>query len=267
MTNTDAATRQARRRGDLLPQPLPVSELAADRLVAGVPVRVFTPNDVRGVYLHLHGGGFVYGSARLQDDRLERLGVRCRAAVVSVEYRLAPEHCYPAAADDCEAVAIWLAESAAAEFGTGRIVIGGESAGANLAVTTLLRLRDRHHFTGFSAAALLFGCYDLELPTFTETGDSSLTRDELDRLFAQYAGTAPRNNPDLSPVHADLRDLPEALFAVGSLDPLLNDSLRMAERWRAAGNATRVAVVDGGPHGLDVSQYVHSFVATRLQAL
>jgi len=108
MTNTDAATRQARRRGDLLPQPLTVSELAQDRLVAGVPVRVFTPQDVCGVYLHLHGGGFVYGSARLQDDRLERLGVRCRAAVVSVEYRLAPEHCYPAAPDDCEAVASGL---------------------------------------------------------------------------------------------------------------------------------------------------------------
>jgi acetyl esterase len=265
MTNTDAATRRARRRGDLLPQPLAVSELAEDRLVAGVPVRVFTPADVGGVYLHLHGGGFVYGGARLQDDRLQRLAVVCRAVVVTVEYRLAPEHCYPAAPEDCEAVAIWLAESAAAEFGTGRIAIGGESAGANLAVTTLLRLRDRHHFTGFSAAALLFGCYDLELTSFTETGDPSLTRHELDRLFAQYAGTAPRSNPDLSPVHADLRNLPEALFAVGSLDPLLKDSLRMAERWRAAGNVARLAVVDGGAHGLDVSHYVHTFVSKRLQ--
>jgi acetyl esterase len=265
MTNTDAAIRQARRRGDLLPQPLAVSELAEDRLVAGVPVRVFTPADVGGVYLHFHGGGFVYGGARLQDDRLERLAVACRAVVVSVEYRLAPEQRYPAAPADCETVAVWLVESAVTEFGTRNIVIGGESAGANLAVTTLLRLRDRHHVTGVNAAALSFGCYDLELPSFTETGDPSLTRDELDELFAQYTGTLPRSKPEVSPVHADLRNLPEALFAVGSLDPLLKDSLRMAERWRAAGNVAELAVVDGGAHGLDVSHYVHSFVATRLQ--
>lgn len=265
MTSTDAAAREARRRGDLLPQPLPVSALARDRVVAGVPVRVFVPDDVRGVYLHIHGGGFVYGSARLQDDRLERLAVACRAAVVSVEYRLAPEDPYPAAPDDCEAVAVWLAESASAEFGTGRIAIGGESAGAGLTVTTLVRLRDGHGYTGFEAAALTSGAYDLALSNFAETGDPSLPRDELDGLFADYAGTASRSDPDLSPVHADLHDLPEALFTVGSLDPLRDDSLRLAERWRAAGNLARLDVIPDAPHGLDAWSGIHAFLAPKLQ--
>ena len=110
-------------------------------------MRVLTPPDVRGVYLHLHGGGFVFGSCRLQDDRLEQLALACRVAVVSVEYRLAPEDPYPAGPDDCEAVGLWLAENAAQELGSDRLCIGGESAGANLAVVTLLRLRDRHGFT------------------------------------------------------------------------------------------------------------------------
>jgi acetyl esterase len=258
------SAREARRRGDLLPQPLPVSALAEDRVAGPVPVRVFTPPDVTGVYLHLHGGGFVYGSSRLQDDRLERLAVACRAAVVSVDYRLAPEHPYPAAPDDCEAAAFWLAGSAEAEFGTERIAIGGESAGACLAVTTLVRLRDRHGFTGFRAAALSSGCYDLELASFQDTGDPAVRRAELDGLFAKYAGSAPRGDPELSPVHADLHDLPDALFVVGSLDPLLHDSLQMAERWRAAGNAARVAVISGGLHGVDAADDVHRFLVERL---
>src|SRR3954471_4613696 len=117
--------RELRRSGALRPQPLYVSALAEERVVADVPVRVFTPPDMRGTYLHLHGGGFVYGSARLQDERLERLALAGSVEVFRVEYRLAPEDPYPAAPDDCEAVALWLAERDA-----GPLAIGGGSAGA-----------------------------------------------------------------------------------------------------------------------------------------
>jgi acetyl esterase len=267
VTNTDPAARWARRRGDLLAQPLAVSKLAEDRVVAGVPVRVFIPEQVVGVYLHLHGGGFVYGSARLQDERLERLAVACRAAVVSVEYRRAPEDPYPAAPDDCEAAATWLVESAVVEFGTAKIAIGGESAGANLAVTTLVRLRDRHRSTGFAAAALSFGCYDLELTSFAGAGDPALARDELDKLVAEYAGATPRTDPELSPVHADLRDLPDALVVVGSLDPLLRDSVGLADTWRAAGNVAQLEVIERGAHGLDTSSHVARFLDRRFRGL
>jgi acetyl esterase len=263
MTGAEAAARLARRRGEHLPQPLSTSELAEDRVVAGVRVRVFTPAEVDCVYLHLHGGGFVYGGARLQDERLEFVATACRAAVVSVEYRLAPEHPYPAAPDDCEAVAVWLAEHAGAEIGSDRLAIGGESAGANLAVTTLLRLRDRHGYTGFAAASLSSGCFDLELNGFVETEERSLVRDELEPLFAAYAGTVARDDPELSPVHADLHDLPVAQLVAGSLDPLLQDTLLLADRWRRSGNLAEVVVLDGGVHGVDASPELASFLERR----
>jgi acetyl esterase len=235
-------------------------------VVAGVPVRVFVGREIEAVYLHLHGGGFVFGSASLQDDRLEQLAGEHSVAVVSVEYRLAPESPYPAAPDDCEAVALWLAESAVAEFGTDRLAVGGGSAGANLAVVTLLRLRDRHGFRGFRAAALSSGVYDLTLNGFAATRAAEPSRDELDRAFAQYAAGASRGGAELSPIHANLGGMPHALFTVGTLDPLLADSIRMAERWRAAGSAARVIVVPGGVHGVDTTNDVGAFLAETLAA-
>ena len=137
-----------------------------------MPVRVFTPPDVRGVYLHLHGGGFVFGSSRLQDDRLERSRSPAASRVVSVEYRLAPEDPYPAGPDDCETAASGSSRTLRASSGASRLCIGGESAGANLAVVTLLRLRDRHGFTGFRAACLVKGVYDLTLVAHGATARS-----------------------------------------------------------------------------------------------
>jgi acetyl esterase/lipase len=250
--------REARRRGDLLPQPIPVSPLAEDTEIAGVPVRVFTPPKPRATVMHLHGGGFVYGAARLQDARLEQLAVACTSTVVSVEYRLAPEHPHPAATDDCEAVARELVAR-----GT-EVAVVGESAGANLAVAMLLRLRDRPGVAELRAAALVGGVYDLELGLFAETGDVSLTRAELNLLIDAYADDTPRSDPQLSPVHADVRGLPPALFVVGSLDPLLQDSARLAERWWEAGNSVQLEVVAGGVHGLDASVRVQAFLCGRL---
>ena len=266
MSLADAEARAARRRGEHRPQPLLVSALAEDRIIAGVPARVLTPPDVRGVYLHLHGGGFVFGSSRLQDDRLEALAVACRVAVVSVEYRLAPEDPYPAGPDDCEAAAAWLAEHARAELGCDRLCIGGESAGANLAVVTLLRLRDRHGFTGFRAAGLVKGVYDLSLSHATETGDPGLSRADLEALVGEYAGAHGRADPDLSPVNGVLDGLPPALIAVGALDPLLDDSRELAGRWLAAGNDAELAVFPNAGHELEPAERLHSFVAARLDA-
>jgi acetyl esterase/lipase len=261
-----AEARAARRRGEHRPRPLPVSELAEDRVAGEVPVRVFTPPDVRGVYLHVHGGGFVYGSSRLQDDRLEQLALACRVAVVSVEYRLAPEDPYPAGADDCEAAALWLAANVGPEFGCKRLCIGGESAGANLAVLTLLRLRDRHGVAGFRAAGLVKGFYDLSLTHAVATDDPELRPADLEPLVAAYAGDRDRTDPALSPLNADLGGLPPALFAVGRLDPLLGDSRVLYERWRAAGNEAELAVFAKAGHELEPAARLHSFLASHLDA-
>ena len=94
-----------------------------------VPLRVFVPETVNGVYLHFHGGGWVSGSHDGQDEQLWAYAQAASMVVVSAGYRLAPEHPYPVPNDDCEAAALWLAENAQAEFGSASLAIGGESAG------------------------------------------------------------------------------------------------------------------------------------------
>jgi acetyl esterase/lipase len=127
----------------------PPDPRAVERVVRAdgrhVTVRVIAPQEgqARAAYLQIHGGGFYMDSAARSDSRNALLADGLGIAVVSVDYRLAPEHPWPAAPDDCETAALWLVERGEDLFGTTRLMIGGASAGATLAVTTLLRLRDR----------------------------------------------------------------------------------------------------------------------------
>ena len=252
--------RDARERGEGLWGPLetvPEAEPRRLELPGGaVPVRVLRPPDApRGVYLHLHGGGWTLGAAHHADVANRRLARRCGVAVVSVDYRLAPEHPYPAAPDDCEAVARWLLRHSASEFGSERLLIGGESAGAHLAVATLLRLRDRDGGHGFAGANLVYGCYDLTLtPSVRRWGARNLVLSTpIIEWFTDHfvPDRARRADPDVSPLYADLRGLPPAHFTVGTEDPLLDDTLFLHARWLAAGNAASLFVAPGGMHGFD----------------
>ena len=255
-------TRRNREEGRGAFGPIVESELATVRSVPGlaggeVSVRVLTPETVNGVYLHIHGGGWTIGSARQSDVRNEQTARRADVAVVSVEYRLAPEHPYPAGPDDCEAVALWLIKNAQQEFGTEKIVIGGESAGGTLSATTLLRLRDKHGYTGWAGANLVYGCYDLSMtPSQARWGERNLVLSTpiIAWFGDQYLPETPlaeRRAPDISTLYADLRAMPPALFTVGTLDPLLDDSLFMYSRWLAAGNTAELALYPGGPHAFD----------------
>jgi acetyl esterase/lipase len=249
-----ALLRRNRLGGDTPPVRLPYGR---DRVVeGGVKVRVFVPDHADGVYLHLHGGGWAFGSADGQDERLWRLAEQARLAVVSVEYRLAPEHPFPAGPDDCEAAARWLVKHAVAEFGTERLLIGGESAGAHLSVVTLLRLRDRHGITGaFRAAHLLFGPYDLSMTPSQRSFGSRQLLSNTDairgsyELFTPGMGQEQRRAPEVSPLFANLTRLPPARIVVGTEDPLLDDSLFLAQRWQAAGAPVQLGVVAGAMHG------------------
>ena len=126
-----AELRAARRRGEG-PFPPPVmSSRARTMTIAGkdghdISLRVIEPARPRGIYLHLHGGGWVLGGADMQDPMLERIADTTKQSVVSVEYRLAPEHPYPAGPDDCEAAAQWLIQNGRKEFGSDALTIGGE---------------------------------------------------------------------------------------------------------------------------------------------
>ena len=248
--------RDARLKGRGLFGPIVRSPNAVGRTIPGpggpLGIRIFTPNRIEGVYLHFHGGGWAMGAADYQDGTLEHLADTAGVAVVSVDYRLAPEHPYPAASDDAEAAATWVVENAAGEFGTDRIVVGGSSSGAHLAATAMIRMRDRHGFTSFAGASLMYGFFDLSLtPSARNWGDRMLVMNtDLCRWFADtYVGGANPRDPDVSPVFADLANLSPALFTVGTLDPLLDDTLLLAARWTAAGNPVELEIVTGAAHG------------------
>jgi acetyl esterase len=248
--------RDAREEGRGPLGPIVRSDLATERTIDGphgpILLREFVPDTVEGVYLHFHGGGWVLGRAHHADIRNEQIALHCNLAVVSVDYRLAPEDPYPAGPDDCEAAAVWLVEHAKAEFGVDRLLVGGESAGAHLAVSTLLRMRDRHGFSGFAAANLAYGVFDVSgTPSVRNWGERVLvlSTPTMQWFGGHFAPEELQRDPDVSPLYANLAGMPAALFTVGTLDPLLDDTLFMHARWLAAGNRAELAVYPGGVHG------------------
>jgi acetyl esterase len=265
----------ARRRDDSAPSPIPAAPKCPRARVRRIPasggreveVRIVPPasGDPRGAYLHLHGGGLVFGSADQDDAMLERIANATGLASVSVEYRLAPAHPYPAAWDDCEAAAVWLARSVKAEFGGSSLAIGGESAGATLAVPVLVRMRDRHDFTGFQAANLSYGNYDTSMtPSQTWLGAKRyvIGTEDIRQCSNAYApDVRERRNPDMSALYAELSRMPPALFSVGTLDPFLDDSLFVYARWIAAGNEAQLAVYPGALHGFNIIGHPHAAAA------
>ncbi len=248
--------REARARGDAVFPARPKSDRAMTREIPGpggpINLRLVAPENPRGVYMHIHGGGWVNGANDQNDPLLEHLADRHGLAVVSVGYRLAPENPYPAAPDDCEAAALWLAAHAATQFDTDWFAIGGESAGAHLAAVTMLRMRDRHGFN-FRAANLVYGVFDMALtPSVRNWGPRRLVLNtHTITWFRDVFAPDPASwtTPDVSPIHAHLRGLPPALFTAGTLDPLIDDTLFMHARWGAAGNRAELDLFPGGAHG------------------
>lgn len=280
-TRTPQEVREERESGKSWLGPIKRLDEAQDRVVTGrdhdVPIRVFIPDEVHGVYLHIHGGGFALSHPDHFDVALAETSNRSKVAVVSVDYRLAPEDPYPAAADDCETVAVWLIEKAKAEFGSERLIIGGESAGANLSVVTLVRMRARHDFTGFLGANLVYGCYDISMtPSQRNWGERNLiiSTPMINWFNDHYVPQIEkRDDPDASPIYAELSKMPPALFTVGTLDPLLDDTLFMHVRWLAAGNQAELAVYPGGTHvfnmfpikiAREANEKMYDFIVKRL---
>ena len=221
-----------------------------------IPVRILRPERIEGVYLHFHGGGMTVGSAASMDGRNWPLAEATNLAVVSVDYRLAPEDPYPAGPDDCEAAARWLVEHSVEEFGTERRLVGGESAGAYFALLTMLRLRD--HLGGrppFLGADLCYGVYDVGgTPSATHTIGKVPYAAREDTNRAHYLPGRSKEEarvPAISPLWAELHDLPPCLLTVGTADFLLDDSLFLAARLAAAGNEVALAVYPEGPHGIE----------------
>jgi len=247
-------------RSRLVPpaQPESIGEVA-DRSVEGqggpIPVRVYRPEAVGPlpIVVYAHGGGFVFCDLDSHDGLCRNIANLVPAVVVSVGYRLAPEHSWPAAAEDVYAVTCWASDNAAAlGADPGRLVVGGDSAGGNLAAVTAVLARDRG---GPMPAAQL-----LLYPVIAADFDT-----ESYRLFGQgYYNPKPalqwywdcyvpsfedRAHPYATPLNADLRGLPPAVVVVAGHDPLRDEGLAFGAALEAAGVPTVQLRYEGGIHG------------------
>ena len=220
-------------------------------------VRITYPkSDPVGVYIHIHGGGFTFGRPWHQDWRMKKIADKVGCITASIEYRLTPENSWPACLDDCENAADWVINNCNSKFGVGKLIIGGESAGAHLSAATLLRLKKKNKIDQFVGALLTYGWFDANLtPSAANWGDEPLVLSTpLLNFFIKNLNlkNLSKNDPYLSPLHADLRELPEALFQCGTLDPLVDDTSFMAARWESAGNDATTVWYPGGVHGFDI---------------
>jgi acetyl esterase len=254
-----------------------------DRSPAGpagqVPIRIYLPTHTGPlpVLVYLHGGGWVLGTLESADAICRCLANATPCAVVAVDYRLAPEHRFPAALDDCYAVTWWVA-SHADELGLDarRLAVGGDSAGGNLAaaVTQLAQARGGPSlaFQLLVYPALQHGA---DTASMRESSDPSL----FDRASAAWcwshylADAVDGNSPLASPLRAsDLRGLPPALVLTAEYDPLRDEGERYAERLAAAGVAAETIRFEGMAHGffgllgrLDAASEAHTVAASRLR--
>jgi len=202
--------------------------------------------------LYLHGGAYIAMSARTHRSVTSRLACWSDARLFALDYRLAPEHPFPAALDD--ALAAWRA-LVASGMAPSRIVVAGDSAGGGLALALLVELRDAGQEMP-AAGVLLSPWTDLAV-----TGKSIVTNDAADPLFfgrwvapiaRHYLGDTPATDPLVSPVYADLTGLPPLLIQVGDTEVLLDDSRRVAENATRAGVTAMLRIWPGVPHGWQI---------------
>ncbi|XVH31471.1 alpha/beta hydrolase [Haloferacaceae archaeon DSL9] len=222
-----------------------VRDLAFDGPHGGVPVRVYVPDDAEAeppVLVYFHGGGWTLGTLDSIDGVCRRLARQAGCVVVSVDYRLAPEHPFPVAVDEAAAAVEWVGTNAAAFGGDpSRIGVAGTSAGGNLAAAVCLRVRE---FDG-PAIAGQFLCYpitdrDFETDSYRENADGPLlTRADMRWFWAQYLRSpVDAHNPFAAPLRAvDLGGLPPATVVTAGFDPLRDEAIAYADRLSAAGVA------------------------------
>lgn len=231
-----------------------VANLAVPTPEGDVPVRLYRPRDgVLPAIVYFHGGGWVIGDVDTHDGLCRQLSYDAQAVVVSVDYRRAPEHPFPAAVDDCAAAASWVLSNAAQlEIEPSRVSVAGDSAGANLAAVTSQRLLADGRRIASQALAYPVTDSDLDTGSYRRCGEGfGLTAADMRWYFDQYAPPGvDRSHPELSPLRsADLSGLPPTYIATCELDPLRDEGLAYAERLRAA--AVRVVADDrmGMVHG------------------
>jgi len=222
-----------------------------------LPIRLYTPHGAGPfpLLVFFHGSGFVLCSLATHDGMCRNLCAGAACIVASVDYRLAPEHKFPAGIDDCLHATRWAAAHAA-ELGADPacIAVAGDSAGANMAAVTALRLRDEGG-PGLRSQLLLYPVTDYHTPgtpSYEENAEGyGLTRDTMKWFWGHYLSDASqRAHPHASPLRApDLSGLPPALVITAEYDPLRDEGERYADQLRTAGVSTALTRYDGVNHG------------------
>jgi acetyl esterase len=220
------------------------------------PVRLYRPDGQDGVlpvYLHIHGGGFAIGNIDALDRFKREVAAEAGVVVAGLEYALSPEHPYPTALEQVLAVLRWL-QTEAANLGIDplRIGIGGDSAGGNLALAALLRLRDEGGPQPLFGA-IVYGMLSTAhgTPSHQTLGDGrfGLSTEKLDWFWSAYLAGQPRDDAGATPLNARLDGLPPLLLLAAALDPLLDDTLNLGRKLDEAGVPQRTVVYSGMPHG------------------
>jgi acetyl esterase len=234
-----------------------------DRRIPGpgshIPIRIYTPRELKPgeklpVLLWYHGGGFVIGSLDTHDSACRMLANRADCLVVSVDYRLAPEHKFPAAVEDCETALKWVALHAV-EFGGDPqvLAVGGDSAGGNLAAAVAILARDAAH-PKLAFQLLVYPCVapEPETPSHYQFKEGHvLSRNSITYFYKQYlrSGKDTKDFRFAPLVLDDLSGLPPALVIVAGFDPLRDEGVEYAKRLIEAGNQVRLTNYEGMVHG------------------
>lgn len=230
-------------------RPVPDGVRRSASHLAGIPVLDITIEDIepRGTLLWFHGGGFVAGTPEVTIGKAAATARAARVQVRSVDYRLAPEHPFPAAAEDALSAYRAVLEQVPAD----ELLIGGESAGATLALGLAIAARDAG--LALPRGVLLYSpATDLTMAGASYRTkadvDDALTRALLEEVFGAYAAGVPLEDPRLSPLRAELRGLPPLLVVVGTHELLLDDALALVTRAAAADVDVDLVVGAGMPH-------------------
>jgi acetyl esterase/lipase len=262
----DVAEQRRQLRELLSAQPLAAEISVTAAALGGVPVAEITVDGIepRHTVLYFHGGVYVLGDAAQAAGLASQIGRRTRATVISVDYRLAPEHPYPAAVDDALAAYQALLDNGTAPQD---IAFAGESAGAGLAIATLVNARD--HGLPLPAAALAMSPYaDLTLAGTTmdtkRDADPLLSRENLQARIPDYtAGHDPALGL-ISPIFADLSGLPPLIIQAGTHEVLLDDAIRLAAQAATADVQVTLDITPGVPHVFQAYYPILDEAATAL---
>ena len=243
---------------------LPIHKVT-DQTIPGslgeIPIRIYTPagDGPFGVLMYFHGGGWVIGDLDTGDAVCRMMATAANLVVVSVDYRMAPEHIFPAAVTDCYEATAWARDNMSTLNGNGKLGVTGESAGGNLSAVMCLKARDE------SGPQIDFQCllypvtdHDLSRGSYAENGEGYLLETQTMTWFwDQYCPeVSDRSNPHASPIKADsLAGLPPAFVVTAEFDPLRDEGMAYAEALSAAGTTAQAVCYDG---------MVHDFFATAM---